>query len=41
MVENDVITPTFKFKRNRIEKLYSAHYERWEASGQKIIWQAS
>jgi len=39
-VDNDIITPTFKVKRNRIEELYSAHYERWEASGLKIIWQA-
>ena len=39
-VENDVITPTFKVKRNRIEELYSANYEHWEASGRKVIWQA-
>jgi len=39
-VENDVITPTFKVKRNRIEELYAAQYERWEASGQKVIWEA-
>ncbi len=37
-VDNDVITPTFKVKRNRIEDLYAAHYERWEASGQRVIW---
>ena len=39
-VENDVITPTFKVKRNRIEELYSAHYERWEASGRSVVWQS-
>lgn len=39
-VDNDLITPTFKVKRNRIEDIYSANYERWEASGQKVIWQA-
>jgi len=39
-VDNDVITPTFKVKRNRIEDLYAANYERWEASGKKVIWQA-
>ncbi|MFZ2293730.1 MAG: AMP-binding protein [Polaromonas sp.] len=37
-VDNDIITPTFKVKRNRIEALYSANYERWEASGKKVIW---
>ncbi len=39
-VDNDVITPTFKVKRNRIEELYSAHYERWEASGREVVWQS-
>ncbi|MEO7954962.1 MAG: AMP-binding protein [Polaromonas sp.] len=38
-VHNDIITPTFKVKRNRIEDLYSANYERWEESGKKVIWQ--
>jgi long-chain acyl-CoA synthetase len=38
-VDNDLITPTFKVKRNRIEDLYAKHYERWEASGDKVIWQ--
>jgi len=40
-VDNDIITPTFKVKRNRIEDLYSANYERWEVSGKKVIWQTS
>ena len=39
-VENDLITPTFKVKRNRIEDIYAANYERWETSGKKIIWYA-
>ncbi len=38
-VDNDVITPTFKVKRNRIEDLYARHYETWESSGQAVIWQ--
>jgi long-chain acyl-CoA synthetase len=38
-VDNDVITPTFKVKRNRIEDLYAKNYDAWEASGKKIIWQ--
>ncbi|MDI1246291.1 MAG: AMP-binding protein [Rhodoferax sp.] len=40
-VENDIVTPTFKVKRNRIEDVYSANYERWEDSGQVVIWQGS
>ena len=38
-VDNDVITPTFKVKRNRIEDLYARHYEAWEASGKSVIWE--
>lgn len=37
-VENDIVTPTFKVKRNRIEDLYARHYEAWEASGKQVIW---
>ena len=37
-VDNDIITPTFKVKRNRIEELYGRHWEAWEASGQQVIW---
>lgn len=37
-VDNDMITPTFKVKRNRIEDVYGRHYENWEASGKPVIW---
>ena len=38
-VDNDIVTPTFKVKRNRIEDLYARHFEAWEASGASVIWQ--
>jgi long-chain acyl-CoA synthetase len=38
-VDNDLITPTFKVKRNSIEDLYSKNYERWETSGERVIFQ--
>jgi long-chain acyl-CoA synthetase len=38
-VDNDIVTPTFKVKRNRIEEVYAMQFERWEASGRKVIWQ--
>jgi long-chain acyl-CoA synthetase len=38
-VDNDIITPTFKVKRKRIEELYGREYTRWEAAGRKVIWQ--
>jgi long-chain acyl-CoA synthetase len=37
-VDNDIITPSFKVKRNRIEEVYAAQYEAWEASGRRVIW---
>jgi long-chain acyl-CoA synthetase len=40
-VDNDLITPTFKVKRNRIEEIYSAQYARWETSGRTVIWQGT
>jgi long-chain acyl-CoA synthetase len=40
-VDNDLITPTFKVKRNQIEQLFGARYEQWEESHKKVIWQAA
>ena len=37
-VENDLITPTFKVKRNRIEDLFAANYDKWVGSRKKVIW---
>jgi long-chain acyl-CoA synthetase len=37
-VDNDLITPTFKVKRNRIEDRFAAHYEQWERTRKKVIW---
>ncbi|MCB2015972.1 MAG: AMP-binding protein [Hydrogenophaga sp.] len=37
-VDNDIITPTFKVKRNRIEDLYARHYEAWETAGSAVVW---
>jgi cysteine synthase A len=37
-VENDLVTPTFKVKRNRIEAVCAQHYESWVAQRKKVIW---
>ena len=39
-VDNDLITPTFKVKRNRIDDRFAALYEPWERTRQKVIWHA-
>ena len=38
-VENGFVTPTMKVKRNRIEEVYAAHYERWVGQRRKVIWE--
>jgi long-chain acyl-CoA synthetase len=37
-VDNDLITPTFKVKRNRIEDLFAKNYESWVGMKKKVIW---
>ena len=37
-VDNDILTPTMKVKRNRLEELFSKDYERWVGQKQKVIW---
>jgi long-chain acyl-CoA synthetase len=39
-VENDLITPTFKVKRNNIEAVFASHYERWVGMKKTVIWEA-
>jgi long-chain acyl-CoA synthetase len=35
---NDMITPTLKLKRNRIEESFAAHYETWAGAGKPVVW---
>jgi long-chain acyl-CoA synthetase len=37
-VDNDLITPTFKVKRNKVEDRFAANYEKWVGSRKKVIW---
>jgi long-chain acyl-CoA synthetase len=37
-VDNDLITPTFKVKRNRIEDLFARNYDRWVGMRKSVIW---
>lgn len=38
-VENDLVTPTLKVKRNRIEAVYATHYESWVGKRRPVVWQ--
>jgi len=37
-VDNDIITPTFKVKRNRIEDLFAKNYDKWVGLRKKVVW---
>jgi long-chain acyl-CoA synthetase len=37
-VENDILTPTMKVKRNKIEDIFAANYEKWVGMRKKVIW---
>jgi long-chain acyl-CoA synthetase len=37
-VGNDLITPTLKVKRNRIEELFAKQFELWIQTGKVVIW---
>jgi long-chain acyl-CoA synthetase len=37
-VDNDILTPTMKVKRNKLEELFAKDYERWVSEKQKVIW---
>jgi long-chain acyl-CoA synthetase len=38
-IDNGMLTPTMKIKRNVIEKRYEALIDRWFASRRKVIWE--
>jgi len=38
-VDNDLVTPTLKVKRNRIEAVYAQQYENWVRERRDVVWQ--
>jgi long-chain acyl-CoA synthetase len=40
-VDNDLITPTLKVKRNRIEARYAKSYEGWARRNRAVVWNES
>jgi long-chain acyl-CoA synthetase len=37
-IDNDLLTPTLKVKRNRIEDLFAKNYEAWSGMGKLVVW---
>ena len=38
-VDNDLITPTFKVKRNKVEDMFARNYERWVSMRKPVVWE--
>ncbi len=36
-LENNLLTPSFKIKRNEIEKRYTAFYQQWYDNKNRIV----
>lgn len=39
-VENSLMTPTMKVKRNEVEKIHLSRYVEWYGSGEKVVWES-
>jgi len=37
-VDNDLITPTFKVKRNKLDDRFAALYEQWQGARRPVVW---
>ena len=38
-MENDMLTPTMKIKRNKIEAKYEPYLDNWIKQGKDVIWE--
>ncbi|HRJ29356.1 MAG TPA: AMP-binding protein [Cyclobacteriaceae bacterium] len=38
-VENNLLTPTLKVKRNEVEKIHLPHYPKWYNTDGKVVWE--
>ena len=38
-MENDLLTPTMKIKRNKIESRYEPFLERWSQLKDDVVWE--
>ena len=38
-IENKLLTPTMKIKRNFVEKMHKANYEFWYDKAQQVVWE--
>jgi long-chain acyl-CoA synthetase len=38
-IQNNMLTPSLKIKRNEVEKLFQDNYEKWFEMKGDVIWQ--
>jgi long-chain acyl-CoA synthetase len=37
-IDNGLITPTFKVKRNEIEARFAKYFDTWTSRGRRVVW---
>ena len=37
--ENNILTPTMKIKRSKLDSIYEKEYPKWYEMSQKVIWE--
>lgn len=38
-IENNVLTPSLKIKRNEVDKIYASYYDSWYQLNEKVVWE--
>mgnify|MGYP001168943986 CR=1 FL=1 len=39
-VENELVTPTLKIKRNKIDNKYQINFEKWHKANESVLWES-
>jgi long-subunit acyl-CoA synthetase (AMP-forming) len=39
-VENELVTPTLKIKRNKVDQKYQRNFEKWHKANESVLWES-
>ena len=39
-VENELVTPTLKIKRNKVDQKYQSNFEKWHKANESVLWES-
>jgi long-subunit acyl-CoA synthetase (AMP-forming) len=40
-IDNELITPTLKIRRSKVEQRYLARFDEWRNSNDRVVWDQS